>query len=243
MSEPPKIDPVDPVAVTRAACAEFIGVFLFCFMGCGCAISASGGIVPVAFAFGLAIGVFVFATRTISGGHLNPAVTFGFVVTAQIAPLRGLVYIIAQLAGAIFGCLFLKALTPITMHPQGVHGILGACKLAQGVNPFMGFLIEMVTTFMLMFVVFATAVDPKGAGNKAPLAIGLTVVLGIIATGRITGAALNPARAFGPAVAGGDWDNHWVYWIGPLVGSFLAAIIYKFTFLARHGKKPKPAEN
>ncbi len=135
-------------------------------------------------------------------------------------------YVVAQLLGAAVGASFLTLAIPIA-----AQGNLGAHGLGAGITPGGGFVAEIVLTFALVFVVFATAVDPKGPGHLAPLAIGFTILADHLVGVPITGAGMNPARSFGPALAAGVWDNHWIYWIGPLVGAALAALIYEFVFL------------
>eukprot|EP00296_Roombia_truncata_P008289 JP446766.1.p1 GENE.JP446766.1~~JP446766.1.p1 ORF type:complete len:265 (-),score=104.58 JP446766.1:50-844(-) len=223
-----------------AIAAEFIGVFLFVFCGCAAAISTTTGILPVAFAFGLAIMIGVYATASISGGHLNPAVSLAFLVTGvdpKFSPKKFFCYIVAQFVGGICGALLLKVVTPIAMHPMGVHGTLGATNLGKDVTPLMAIGIEIISTFALVFIIFATAVDEKqGAGNSAPMAIGFAVVLGILGTGRISGGSMNPARSLGPSVAGGYWSYQYVYFIGPFLGAIFASLLYKYAFLSRHEK-------
>eukprot|EP00296_Roombia_truncata_P008161 JP446637.1.p1 GENE.JP446637.1~~JP446637.1.p1 ORF type:complete len:268 (+),score=79.81 JP446637.1:30-833(+) len=232
-------EPTEP-SLGLAVAAEFIGVFLFVFCGCSAAISTTTGILPVAFAFGLAIMIGVYATGNVSGGHLNPAVSLAFLVTGvdpKFSPKKFLCYILAQFTGGILGALLLKAVTPVSMHPLGVHGTLGATNLGKDVTPLMAIGIEIISTFALVFIVFATAVDEKqGAGNSAPMAIGFAVVLGILGTGRISGGSMNPARSLGPSVAGGYWSYQYVYFIGPFLGAIFASLLYKYAFLSRHEK-------
>ncbi len=142
-----------------------------------------------------------------------------------------LLYWLAQLAGATAAACLLRVLVPEDVW-QAVQ--LGTPALADGITRTAGMLIEGVMTFFLVFVVFATAVDEKGAFNKiAGFAIGLTITMGALFGGPFTGAALNPARAFGPALASHHWLNHGVYWVGPLIGGVLAAWIYDSAFLRK----------
>jgi MIP family channel proteins len=172
----------------------------------------------------------VSAVGHISGGHFNPAVTIGFWVTRKLSTFDSLAYWVAQLAGAVCAAYLLRLL------PFDVWGVvqLGTPDLASGITRTTGLILEAVMTFFLVFVVFATAVDEKGAFNKiAGFAIGLSITMGALFGGPFTGAALNPARAFGPAVAANHWTNHGVYWIGPLAGGVVAAWLYDALFLKK----------
>ena len=224
-------------AAWRAATAEFIATLLFIFLGAGTVVVTGGllgdelnsaRLVAIALAHGLAITLLVAATANISGGHINPAVTFGALVTGKISLIRAIMYIVAQLVGAVIGALLLAAVIP-----DAAQGNLGAHGLGSGVTLSGGLLVEIILTFALVFVVFATAMDPKGLANLAPAAIGLTIVVDHLLGVPLTGASMNPARSFGPALVAGAWDNHWIFWIGPLIGGGLAALVYEFVFLRR----------
>ncbi|MGA8073707.1 MAG: MIP/aquaporin family protein [Candidatus Acidiferrales bacterium] len=213
--------------------AEFIGTFTLVFIGEGsvCAdqyLHASGasgsGLLAIAAAHGLALAILISAVGHISGGHLNPAVTIGFWVTKKISTLDALSYWVAQVAGAIVAAYLLTVVIPeATWRAVG----LGTPDLATDFTRFHGIVLESITTFLLVFVVFATAADPKGAFNKiAGFPIGLTVMMGILVSGPFTGGAMNPARAFGPALIAHHWTNHGVYWVGPLIGGVVAGWLY-----------------
>jgi MIP family channel proteins len=166
----------------------------------------------------------------ISGGHLNPAVTVGFWVTRRLSTLQALFYWIAQLLGAVAATYVLIAIVPDTIWSSAGRGIT---LLAPDFTRLHAMLLESVMTFFLVFVVFATFVDARGALNRtSAFAVGLTVSVGVLFGGPFTGAAINPARAFGPALAARYWANHGVYWVGPLLGGVLAAVIYDRLFLA-----------
>jgi len=202
--------------------AEFIGTFALIFIGVGAIQhfgNVPGGLLGIALAQGLTIAVMVSATAGISGGHLNPAVTFGLMLADKIDLKGAIAYWISQLAGGVAaGFLTLKVL--------GKQAVFeGTPALAKDVTLGNGILIEAVLTFFLVFVVFGSAVDAR-APKIGGLAIGLTVALDILFGGPLTGAAMNPARTFGPAVAGGQWVFHIVYWAGPLLGGGLAGLIY-----------------
>ncbi|PYL00822.1 MAG: aquaporin [Verrucomicrobia bacterium] len=203
--------------------AELIGTFALIFIGVG-AINNNAGLLGVAFGHGLTIAVMVSATAGISGGHLNPAVTLGLLVGKQIEVRKAIAYWISQLLGAVIAGFLLVTLLG-TASQSGVEAVAGGTPDLNGIPPAKGILIEAVLTFFLVFVVYGTAVDVR-APKIGGLAIGLTVTLDILFGGPLTGAAMNPARTFGPAVAGVHWNNHLVYWIGPMLGGALAGIVY-----------------
>jgi aquaporin TIP len=217
----------------RRALAEFVGTFTLIFIGVGSIVAANDihdpSLIGVALAHGLAIGVMVSAVGHISGGHFNPAITFGFLVTRRIKPALGLLYWVVQFAGAALAALLVRDLLPrATTH--AVH--LGVPALGGGVDAASGFGLEAVLTFFLAWVVFASAVDPRGTFKSiAGLAIGLTITMDILFGGPFTGAAMNPARAFGPQLVEGDWSNGWVWYAGPVLGAVLAVIVYELLYL------------
>ena len=219
--------------------AEFIGTFALIFFGAGsiCADqylhgAGGAGLLGIALAHGLAIGIMVSALGHVSGGHFNPAVTIGFWVTKRINTLDVIGYWAAQLVGAIAAAYVLKAIVPDDAWRAVA---LGTPALARDFRVLDGMILEGVMTFFLVLVVFATAVDEKGAWRAiSGFGIGLTITMGILTGGPLTGAALNPARAFGPALASAHWANHGVYWVGPLAGGFVAGLLYDSVFL----KKP-----
>lgn len=223
------------VTATQKFAAELIGTFFLVFIGTG-AIAAdtfSGGAVGllgVALAFGLAISMMVAATAKISGGHINPAVTFGMLVTGNISGKEAGMYILAQLLGATGASLVLSLISP---NASITASNLGVTLPASGVSvgTLVGF--EIAMTFMLVFVIFSVAVDPKSQFKGiANFVIGLTVTACALVGGTITGASLNPARSFGPALITGTWDYQWAYWIAPLIGGALAAFVYSKLFLS-----------
>jgi len=219
--------------ITRRCIAEAIGTFALIFIGVG-AITVPlpplpGGradIVAIALAHGLTIAVMVCATAHISGGQLNPAVTFGLLLGGKMSLRNSICYWAAQLAGAV-----LAALLCLALFGKGAVAV-GTPQLASGgVTWWQGLVLEMVLTFMLVFVVFATGVDSRGPNVIAGLAIGLTITLDILCGGPYTGAAMNPARTFGPALVSGVWNYHWVYWAGPMLGGAVAGLLYANVFL------------
>jgi aquaporin Z len=218
--------------------AEFLGTFALIFFGAGSICTdqylrgAGGlGLLGIALAHGLAIAVMVSALGHISGGHFNPAVTIGFWVTKRVTTIDTVLYWVAQLAGATAAAFLLKAVVP---EETWRTVALGVPELARDFPRWAGMALEAVTTFFLVLVVFSTAVDEKGVFKSiAGFGIGLTISLGILVAGPLTGAALNPARAFGPALAATHWANHLVYWVGPLAGGFLAGLLYDSLYLKK----------
>jgi MIP family channel proteins len=218
--------------------AEFIGTFALIFFGAGaiCADqflhgAGSLGLFGIAIAHGLAIAIMVSALGHISGGHFNPAITIGFWVTKRVSTMEVVLYWAAQLAGAIVAAFILKAVVP---EDTWRAVALGTPSLVRDFSRLSGMVLEAITTFFLVLVVFATAVDERGTFRAiAGFGIGLTISLGIMVAGPFTGAALNPARALGPALASNHWASHGIYWVGPLAGGFLAGLLYDSTFLKR----------
>ena len=215
----------------RPCIAEFIGTFALIFIGIGAIRTAGHDVLAVALAHGLTIAAFVSATMHISGGQLNPAVTFGLVCGGHMTIPDAVRYWIAQLLGGISAALICLGLFGRDVVVAGTPQLGTALSGAQGI------LLEAIMTFFLVFVVHGTGVDERGR-RVAGLAIGSTVTLDILFGGPLTGAAMNPARVFGPAVAAGFWKAHYVYWVGPLLGGAAAGFIYR-VFIE---KTPKTAE-
>jgi aquaporin Z len=215
---------------------EFLGTFALVFFGSGAAcadqfLHGAGGIglFGIALAAGLALAIMVSTLGHISGGHFNPAVTIGLWVTKRLSTLDVLLYWAAQLAGAMAAAFFLKAIVP---EDTWRAVALGTPNLMRDFPRLSAMAFEAVATFFVVLVVFATIVDERGTFRSVSgFAIGLTMALGIIVTGPFTGGALNPARAFGPALASSHWANWGIYWVGPLAGGFLAGLLYDSLFL------------
>ncbi|GAC1626152.1 MAG: MIP/aquaporin family protein [Candidatus Acidiferrum sp.] len=218
--------------------AEFLGTFALVFFGEGaiCAdqfLHSTGGIglFPIAIAHGLAFAIMVSALGHISGGHFNPAITVGFWVTKRMNTIHTILYWAAQIAGAISAAFFLKAVVP---EETWRAVALGTPELVRDFPRWSGMALEAVTTFLLVFTVFATSVDEKGTPpSLGGFASGLVLALGILVAGPFTGGALNPARAFGPALASTHWVNQGIYWVGPLAGGFVASLLYDSLFLKK----------
>jgi len=204
--------------------AEFIGTFTLCFAGISAITITSGGnLVAIALAHGLALVTMVSAFGHISGGMFNPAVSVGVLLAGKMKPEEFISYVIAQLLGAIAAAFLVGHLFPM----EAITAVKwGTPTPGANVTFMQALIMEIILTFFLVSVVFGTAVDAK-APKVGGLFIGLTVAMDILAGGAVSGASMNPARTFGPALIGGVWEMHIVYWIGPIVGAILAAIMYK----------------
>lgn len=211
----------------RPVVAEFVGTFLFVLCGttavvANAATNSGLGIVGVALAHGVALAILVTATMNVSGGHLNPAVTAGLLLVRRIDPKTAGLYVAAQLVGAILAALLVKGALPFgAVNATSV----GTPQFGAHIGTGQAFLMEAAFTFLLVSCVFGTAVSAE-APRVGGFAIGLAVLVAALAIGPYTGAALNPARAFGPALVAGQWHAQAWYWIGPLVGGALAALVW-----------------
>ncbi len=213
--------------------AEAIGTFGLILFGAGAILQQQAtqtvGTTGIAVAHGLAILIGVYAFGHISGGHFNPAISFGMWVTRRMGLAKMLLYWVAQLLGASLAAGVLAYV--YQGGPMDVH--LGTPAIDPTIGPKTGLAIEAILTFFLVIVVFGTAVDTRGPSGFAGLAIGLTITADILMGGALTGGSMNPARAFGPALASHYWQDQWLYWVGPLIGGGVAAILYDRFFLAR----------
>jgi len=238
-------------ALWRSSISEFFATAIFIFIGCGSVTATQATLgdasiqVPsltlISLAHGFCIMVMVYAIGEISGGHINPAVTWATLITGRLSILRALIYWVSQIIGAIVGAAILRGLIPPEIHTGlGCHGVNDKLNAGQGFGA------EIIFTFIFIFVVFATAISPfvgkvaplsgggeYGPGKLTPFAVGMTILILHTVGIPLTGASMNPARSFGPAVVAGCWKDHWVYWLGPLVGSTFAAFIAQTIFLAR----------
>jgi aquaporin Z len=217
-----------PADALRRAVAELVGAFALVFAGIGAiAFASQTGLVGIALAHGLAIAVMVSAVGHISGAHFNPAVTLGFLVTRRMEPSLAAVYVVAQIAGAVLASVALRL-----VFPDETNLDAGVPIVSDTIDVWSGVLLEGILTFLLVWVIFATAADPRGTFKSiAGLAIGLTITVDILAGGPLTGAAMNPARALGPEVVFNVWDDFWVYLLGPLAGGAAAALAYEWLYL------------
>lgn len=224
---------------------ELIGTALLVFIGCGSTIALStdftannpeAAVLKIALCFGFSVAVIVSFLGDLSGGHINPAVTLSFLIARRLSIIRSIVYIIAQTAGAIAGAGLLKAMTPdryIGGLGTNVPNSWVTVSLAQGV------ITEALITFLFVLVIFGVC-DPHRKVDTGPLFIGLTIATCHIFAIPYTGAAMNPARAIGPCVilgAGDHWTYHWIYWVGPILGGLVAALLYELVFATNASTK------
>ncbi|XP_020667089.1 aquaporin-1 isoform X1 [Pogona vitticeps] len=229
------------MAFWRAVVAEFFAMSLFIFISIGCAlgfqfpVSANKTTTPVqdnvkvSLAFGLSIATMAQSVGHISGAHLNPAVTLGLLLSCQISILRAVMYTIAQCLGAVVATAILSGITSSLPNNS-----LGLNALAEGVNSGQGLGIEIIATLQLVLCVLATTDRRRtDVSGSAPLAIGLSVALGHLLAIDYTGCGINPARSFGSAVVVGDFKNHWIFWVGPILGGVSAALVYDFILAPR----------
>jgi MIP family channel proteins len=201
-----------------------MAAFALVFAGCGAIVAdevygGALGVVGVALVFGLVIMAMVYATGHLSGAHINPAVTVAFTVTRHFPAREAIAYVAAQLAGATAGALTLLAVWP------SAPADLGATVPSVGDGSALVY--ELVLTAILMFVIVAVATDTRAVGAAAAIAIGGAIGLDALFGGPVTGASMNPARSFGPALASGEWSDLWIYFVGPLLGASLGAIAYE----------------
>jgi aquaporin TIP len=230
----------------RVLTAEALGTFFLCFAGIAAIlctaspINSGGGLVAIALAHGIALSVAVNNFGGISGAHFNPAVTCGMLVTGRIKPALGVLYIIAQLAGASIAAITCRDVFPAEAIAATTLGLpLPAPWASAGTV----FCVEFILTFLLMTSIFGTAVDERGKTVKiGGFGIGLAVTFDILAGGPVTGASMNPARSFGPALVMGHWDWHWMYWLAPVLGACAAAILYNSFLLVSPEEPPVKEE-
>lgn len=218
--------------------AEFLGSFALIFFGAGAVCvdwyphsSNALGLLGIALVYGLTMAITVCALGHISGGHFNPAITIGFWVTKRLNTLDTIAYWAAQLAGAIVAAFVLKSIIPDDTWRAVA---LGTPMLAHDFTRLSGMVLEGIATFFLVLTVFATSIDERTSFRPvAGFAIGLSLAIGNLIANPFTGGALNPARAFGPALASSHWQNYGVYWVGPLAGGCLASVLYDSFFLKK----------
>ena len=221
-------------ATLRPLVAEFLGTYALVFIGAGAIIvdartSGAVGVVGVALATSMVFGVWVTLAQRISGAHFNPAITFSLWASRHIELVRAAQYVVVQLAGAVFAAWCLKLLFPAAAGSAVDYGVP---RIAAGLTLTKAILIEAILTFFLVSAVYATTIS-RDAPAVGGFAIGLVVLFDMLAGGVLTGAAMNPARWFGPAVASGFYDNWYVYWVGPLIGAIVAAVLYRYLFESR----------
>lgn len=213
----------------RRCVAEFLGTFLLVFAGTGAVVigEVSGGGVGtlgVGLSFGLAVMAAIYAIGHVSGAHINPAVTVAFAMTRHFPWTHVPGYVAAQIAGASAASAVLLAL---------FGDVAGLGVTAPSGTQLQAFVLEVVLTLFLMVVISAVATDVRAVGQAAAIAIGGYVALAATFAGPIAGASMNPARSFGPALLGGTWTHHWVYWVGPLLGAVAGAYLYRYVRAAQ----------
>ena len=222
--------------LARKLIVEFIGPFALTFLGVGAIIVTQGNdIVAIALAHGLALGLMIQVTGHISGGHFNPAITFGMWITRRIDPRTAIAYVVAQLAGALAAAGALT-LTFRDIERNAVN--LGLPSVGPHLNAGNAFVMELILTFFLCYVIFGGAVDRRSQKSIFGLAIGLIVTADIFAGGGVSGAAMNPSRWFGVAVVQGDYSNAWIWILGPVIGAAAAALLYTYVILPNPSTDP-----
>jgi MIP family channel proteins len=224
----------------KSALAEFIGTFTLVFIGAGAGATAGGsgaGLLGVALAHGFALLVIVYAWGSVSGAHVNPAVTLGVLATGRMPVAKALVYWVAQFAGAITAAFLLRWLVGVE---TGLGQTKGLFTDGPAADPAKVVVIEAILTFFLLCAVFASGIFGRN-GNVAGLAIGMVLTMDIIAGGSLTGASMNPARTLGPALAAGDLSYLWMYLVGPFIGGLAGALLFNSVFLPEDLKPPVDA--
>lgn len=221
-------------SLLRRSLAEALGTFALVFIGAGSVASkyfpdAGYGVLGIAFAHGLVLAVMVTATMNISGGYLNPAVTLGLLAARRLDLRSAGSYIVAQVVAGVLAAMLLKLCYPIgVVRPIS----LGAPKIAATILPHQAILIEAVLAFFLVSAVFGTCVNPA-APKVGGFGVGLALLFDVIVGGPLTGAAVNPARAFGPALISGQWVGQGIFWVGPIVGGVVAALLWEYLLLPK----------
>jgi aquaporin Z len=224
-------------SLLRRSIAEAVGTFGLVFIGCASIASryfneANYGLLGIALAHAVVLSIMITATMAISGGHLNPAVTIGLFVARRASGRTAAAYIAAQLIGAVLAALLLRFLWPVNLTRSislGTPTISGNILLTQAIG------IEAVLTFFLVSAVFGTCVNPD-APKVGGFGVGLVLLFDMLVAGNLTGAAVNPARAFGPALVSGEWVGHAAYWVGPILGGIIAALLWEHVLLRRSEK-------
>ncbi|KAL8616386.1 hypothetical protein ACOMHN_032240 [Nucella lapillus] len=220
----------------RSLACETVGTMGIVLLGCGAWVqwtqptpgAAALNVVQISLAFGLSVATMLWVFAHISGGHFNPALTLATLATRRVSIIRGLLYIVAQVLGGILGSGILYGLTP-----AGKRGSLGATMVMGEVQPAQAFGVELLITFVFVMAYFASRDSERtDLAGSYPLTVGLAVVVCHLFAINFTGAGMNSARSFGPAVIMNVWENHWVYWVGPLTGGLLAGLLYDYVFAA-----------
>ncbi|XP_072417981.1 aquaporin-2-like [Chiloscyllium punctatum] len=215
----------------RALTAEFLGTAVFVFSSVGCALPWAGNspsTLQIALGFGLGVTTVSVFTQGVSGGQLNPAVSFALFLSLRISPLRAVLYMAMQGLGAITACALLYALTP-----QDIRGELGLNKPSTGVTQIQALGVEIIVTFQLVMCVLTISHQENNFEGSAHVALGASVTLGHLVAIGFTGCSMNPARSLGPAVITTNFSQHWIFWVGPMLGGVLAVIVYNLLLRAK----------
>lgn len=220
--------------------AEAVGTAILVFLGCmGCVSEITGGAIPhlqISFTFGLAVMVAIQVVGHISGSHINPIVTVAAATLGNIPLIQIPIYFVGQLFGALIGFGLLRLATPGNFIEHQINGTLktaGVCSpgINKYISPAQGFLVEFLATLILTLV--CCGVWDNRNGNKhdsVPIRFGLAIGVLAMAAGPYTGAHMNPVRSFAPALFNGDWEDHWIYWLAPLLAGFVGALFYRIVF-------------
>jgi MIP family channel proteins len=225
-------------SLARRLVAEAVGTFALVFIGAAVVVVNGGfpnsgiGLLGIALAHALVLSVLVTATMNISGGHLNPAVTVALLVVRRIAVGPAVAYIVTQLVAACVAAVLVQLLLPAAAVREA---LVGAPTIADAITIQQAIGLEAIFTFLLVSAVFGTAVSAE-APRVGGFGIGLVLLFDILVGGPLTGGVMNPARAFGPALVAGEWTGHMAYWIGPIVGAVLAALVWEYVLLPRPSK-------
>lgn len=240
----PRKDEVPLKVGIVAAIVELICTFIFVFYATASVIGATVLAGPnsvtfsliIAFGQGLSLGLALFVASTVSGGHLNPAVTLAVFVVGRISLIRAFLYVVGQFAGAILASAILKAIMI-----SKFEGNLGATTVnTNNITVAGAFFLEVIMTFTLVFVLFGTSLDPQSkVGRVAPILVGFVVLIDVLIGVQFTGASMNPARTLGPQLVSNSWDHYWLYFVAPLAGAIIAAVGYEFFLKVRPYEPPK----
>jgi len=212
----------------RAVFAEFLGTLLFVHFVCGAIVASGNNLLVIASSLGLIILVLMYCFSEISGAFFNPAVTLAAMLVREISPLKGFLYFLAQLGGAVLGVVILYALVPRSIADSKIFEVI-VTDLRWDLTRAEGLFIEVVISFLLVFVYLFIDINHYKRPLKplSPLIIAATLSTAVLFANTFTGASMNPARSFGAAAIANHWHNHWIYWIGPLIGSLLATLFFK----------------
>ncbi|CAF1295862.1 unnamed protein product [Adineta steineri] len=227
------------ITIIRPIIVELVGTFLLVTFGLWGGCSTSGNIIQGAFSFGCTLMVLLASFGHISGTHLNPCVTLGVFIAGEVRYYLAIIYVIMQIIAGIGAAGLVRLLVSRDSYTQ-CHGGATLLNKIDMIEWWQGLIIEFFITFLFVTVILLVALDTKSKTGLAPLLIGFTLVGNILTAGSYTGASLNPARSLGPAIVANQWTDHWIYWIGPLLGGTIAGIAYRFIWAHQDRRWPKP---